>query len=69
MQPKSVSPNMFDFDMMPAAVNPFTQGLLRNDSEQERLFASQVQPMQRTSSHRSNHSRSRLGEQIEQVGL
>lgn len=52
--------NMFDFDVVPVAdCNPFAQGLFRSDSEQDRLFASQAQLMQRASSrsHRSNHSR------------
>lgn len=70
LQPRIATPGgMFDFDFTPApGTNPFAQGLFRSDSEQERLFTSQALLMQRASSHRSNHSRSRPPEPFEQQG-
>jgi hypothetical protein len=70
LQPRLATPGgMFDFDFTPApGTNPFAQGLFRSDSEQERLFTSQAQLLQRGSSHRSNHSRSRPADPSEQQG-
>jgi hypothetical protein len=71
IEPKAAD-HMFEFDITPTiGANPFAQPLFRSDSEQDRLFASQAQLMQRASSHRShrsNHSRSRPSEPFEVQG-
>lgn len=51
---------MFDFDLNPSGFNPFVNGFLRKESEQDRLFCSQIASLKRPSSHRSNHSQSRV---------